>query len=184
MPLPLWPVTVATAKLLEKLSKIKKPSPQEIKNQRAKTDEAIKNCSIQKCPEGRGGTKNNKKDTGGNNQSSGKVKANKIPATTSESVNEKLQKYLLDINHPVGGSKAKWFKKSLGFTQDNFNDLAKQIRFDPSKAIQTGATQYGTKFNQIIKITGANGKEIDVTFGWIRNRDGIVRLVTGIPTKK
>ncbi|MBX9349473.1 hypothetical protein K5M36_20550 [Chromobacterium vaccinii] len=44
--------------------------------------------------------------------------------------------------------------------------------------------QHGIKFNQVIPITGANGKVIDVTFGWIRNNDGIVRLTTAIPTKK
>lgn len=46
-----------------------------------------------------------------------------------------------------------------------------------------GVTQHGTKFNQVIQITGTNGKTIDVTFAWIRNNDGIVRLVTGIPSK-
>ena len=92
--------------------------------------------------------------------------------------------YLLDLNHPFGGSKAKWFKQALGFTQDNLDDLAKQIHFDPSKAIQTGVTEYGTKYNQVIKIVGANGKKIDVTFAWIRNNDGVVRLVTSIPTPK
>jgi hypothetical protein len=35
-----------------------------------------------------------------------------------------------------------------------------------------------------LPITGANGNLINVTFGWIRNNDGIVRLTTGIPTKK
>ena len=107
-----------------------------------------------------------------------------IPATTADSVNKKLQNYLLDLNHPAGGSKAKWFKQALGFTQDNLDDLAKQIQFDPSKAIQTGVTEYGTKFNQVIKIVGANDKKIDVTFAWIRNNDGVVRLVTSIPTPK
>lgn len=63
-------------------------------------------------------------------------------------------------------------------------DLSKQIVFDPKVATQTAITEYGTKFNQVIKITGANGKVIDVTFAWIENKDGIVRLVTVIPTKK
>lgn len=45
---------------------------------------------------------------------------------------------------------------------------------------------YGTKFNQTISITGANRKVIvDVTFAWIKSaEDGVVRLVTAIPTKK
>jgi hypothetical protein len=36
---------------------------------------------------------------------------------------------------------------------------------------------------QVIPITGANGRVIDVMFVWIRNNDGIIRLVTGIPAK-
>lgn len=100
------------------------------------------------------------------------------------SVVDKLDRYLLNKEHPVGGSKAEWFDKALGFNKDNLNDLAKQIVFDESKAVQTGVTEFGTKYNQVINVTGANGKNIDVLFSWIRNNDGIVRLVTGIPTKK
>jgi RHS repeat-associated protein len=103
---------------------------------------------------------------------------------TRQSVDEKLSKYLLNKDHPIGGSKAKWFDQALGFTKDNADDLAKQIVFDPKKAVQTEVTQYGIKFNQVISIKGANGKEIDVTFSWIKNKDGVTRLVTGIPSKK
>lgn len=100
------------------------------------------------------------------------------------SVNKKLESYLLDKTHPTGGSKATWFEEALGFNKSNMSDLSKQIVFDPNTATQTAITEYGTKFNQIIKITGVNGKAIDVTFAWIKNEDGIIRLVTAIPTKK
>jgi hypothetical protein len=103
---------------------------------------------------------------------------------TAQSVSDKLQRYLLNPDHPVGGPKAKWFKEALGFTQDNMEELAKQIKFDPSQAVETGVTQYGTKFNQTIDVVGANGRQIPVTFAWIRNSDGVVRLVTAIPTPK
>lgn len=104
---------------------------------------------------------------------------------SSQSVNDKLTRYLLNMEHPVGGNKAKWFKEALGYTQENMDDLAKQIIFDPNKAVQTGVTEYGTKFNQTISITGANGKIIDVTFAWMKSLDDdVVRLITAIPTKK
>ncbi|WP_432408147.1 RHS repeat protein [Wukongibacter sp. M2B1] len=104
---------------------------------------------------------------------------------TRQSVDDKLARYLLNMDHPVGGSKAKWFKKALGFTQDNMDDLAKQIVFNSKKAVQTGITEYGTKYNQTISINGANGKVIDVTFAWMKSvKDDVVRLVTAIPTKK
>ena len=108
-----------------------------------------------------------------------------LQTLSRQSVDDKLTRYLLNVDHPVGGSKAKWFKEALGYTQSNMDDLAKQITFDPTKAVQTGVTEYGTKFNQSISISGANGKVIDVTFAWMKSAtDDVVRLVTSIPTKK
>jgi hypothetical protein len=102
-----------------------------------------------------------------------------------ESVRKKLDEYLLDPEHEVGGPKAKWFEQALGFTRQNMPELARQIVFDESKAVFTGVNEFGTKYNQVISITGANGKTIDVTFGWIRrNDDGIMRLLTAIPTRR
>ena len=112
------------------------------------------------------------------------VDGTSLPQTTEMSVQYKLYHYLLDPKHADGGSKAKWFKQALGFTRENMNDLAKQIKFDPSKAIQTQKIQTGIKFNQVAEIQGANGKKIEVTFDWIKNNDGVVRLTTAIPTKK
>jgi hypothetical protein len=103
---------------------------------------------------------------------------------TQESINSKLDGYLLNKEHPVGGSKANWFEKALGFNKNNSQQLSSQIIFDKSKAVQTAVTEYGTKYSQIIPIKGVNGKIIDVEFVWIKNNDGIVRLVTSIPTKK
>ncbi|MFI6309357.1 DUF6883 domain-containing protein [Nocardia fusca] len=106
------------------------------------------------------------------------------PGTTEDSVNKKLTNYLLNRDHPVGGPKAKWFEQALGYTKENQADLERQIQFDPATAVETGTTQYGTKYNQTIPIVGANGKTIEVNFAWIKNEDGVVRLVTAIPAKK
>lgn len=103
---------------------------------------------------------------------------------TQESINSKLDGYLLNKDHPIGGSKAKWFEKALGFNKNNSQQLSSQIIFDKSKAVQTAVTEYGTKYSQVIPIKGVNGKIIEVEFVWIKNNDGIVRLVTSIPTKK
>ena len=83
-----------------------------------------------------------------------------------------------------GADKARWFKKALGFTRDNADKLAKQIVFNENVAVQTQVTQHGAKYSQIISIKGANGKVTNVLFAWIKNNDGIVRLVSAIPTKK
>jgi hypothetical protein len=109
--------------------------------------------------------------------------AERIARQSAESVNDKLKRYLLNSAHPEGGPKAKWFEKALGFRQSNIDDLAKQIVFNAEKAVQKECTPHGVKFNQVIEIVGANGKKIEVLFAWIKNNDGVVRLVTAIPSK-
>jgi hypothetical protein len=113
-----------------------------------------------------------------------KVGQIELPTTTKESVDSKLWTYLLDSKHPQGGPKAKWFKEALGFTKENMQDLSKQIIFDPTKAIKTSETPFGIKYNQVINVKGANGRNIDVLFGWIENEDKVLRLTTAIPAKK
>lgn len=105
----------------------------------------------------------------------------KAPVTTAQSVADKLRRYLLNPDHPIGGPKAQWFEKALGFTRANAGDLAKQLVFDEAKAIQTDVTKYGTKFNLLIDVVGANGKTIPVQTAWIRGADGVVKLVTAMP---
>jgi len=64
-------------------------------------------------------------------------------------------------------------------------DLASQIKFDPKTAVQTAVNDFGTQYNQVINIAGANGRTIPVTFAWIKlNGSNAVNLVTAIPTKK
>ena len=47
------------------------------------------------------------------------------------------------------------------------SDLAKQLVFDESQAVRKGLNEHGTLFNQIINVTGANGRTIPITTGWI-----------------
>jgi hypothetical protein len=112
------------------------------------------------------------------------LSASEVANLSRESIKRKLETYLLNPDHAVGGPKAKWFEQALGFTRENSAALESQIVFDSTKAVPTGVTEFGQKYNQVIPIMGANGKTIDVTFAWIRNNDGVVRLVTAIPTKR
>lgn len=104
--------------------------------------------------------------------------------TTEESVRIKLERYLLNPAHPEGSDKARWFESALGFTLHNVGEIAKQLIFDETKAVPTEETPFGQKYEQIIKLTGANGRIIDVLFVWIKNTDGVTRLVTAPPPKK
>lgn len=70
---------------------------------------------------------------------------------------------MLNLDHPIGWSKAKWFRDDLGFTKENADGLARQIVFDPETVVRTVVTENGVKYNQVILITGANGNVIDVT---------------------
>ena len=102
-------------------------------------------------------------------------------AKTASSVIDKLTRYLLNPNHPRGSTMATWYERALGFTQENMGNLAKQIVFDPNTAYVTEVTQFGTKYNQVIPITGANDKVIDVLVAWIELADGTIKLVTTVP---
>jgi hypothetical protein len=87
----------------------------------------------------------------------------------------------LNPEHPEGGTKAQFFERALGYTKENPDGLAKQLVFDQEKAIQTDVTQYGTKYNQTIDVLGANGRTVPIKTAWIRNNDGVVRLITAVP---
>ncbi|GLU32731.1 hypothetical protein Busp01_25730 [Trinickia caryophylli] len=102
----------------------------------------------------------------------------------TSNIESKLNGYLLDPAHPQNQTKANWFSQALGFDQSNWQALASQLYFDPESAVLTKTTQYGQTYEQVIPITGTNGKTINTTFVFIKDNTGTVRLVTGIPAKK
>ena len=108
-----------------------------------------------------------------------------VPATQSNTqIKNKLTTYLLNKNHDVGKSKADWFHKALGFTLDNTDDLAKQIKFDIKKATFQRNNGHGNLYQTVNTIKGANGKKIDVRFNWIiKNGKKQAELVGALPTK-
>ena len=118
----------------------------------------------------------------GNTTSEGAAAAD-AAAKTAESITYTLETYLLNPEHPRGSTMAVWYQKALGFTKQNMGGLAKQLIFDAKTAIETGTNQYGTKYNQVISITGANGKAIDIIVVWIKLPDGTIKLVTTVPVK-
>ena len=65
---------------------------------------------------------------------------------TKESIDIKLNNYLLDPTHKTGASNAQRFKETLGFTKTNADDLARQIKFDEKVVTKTELTQYGQKY--------------------------------------
>ena len=98
-------------------------------------------------------------------------------------VGYKVYNYLLNPDHSKGGPKANWFEQALGFTRENASDLAKQLVFDESQAVRKGLNEHGMLFNQTIYVTGANGRTIPITTGWIIGPDSVPRLTTAFPKR-
>jgi filamentous hemagglutinin len=118
---------------------------------------------------------------GGAQTSVNLTKANRLDTSN---LKNKLEGYLLDPAHSQNQAKANWFQQALGFDKNNWQKLGAQIKFNQSSAAVTKITQYGNTLEQVIPITGTNGRIIDVTFVFMKDNTGTVRLVTGIPTKK
>ena len=99
---------------------------------------------------------------------------------------EKLSEYLLDEHHPVGGSKAKWFR-SLGYDIADPSvlegDLLSQVK--SSEDFEEKKSRFGTKYVVRGKITTPNGNQANVETVWIvESSDNRPRLVTAIPGDK
>jgi uncharacterized protein DUF6883 len=99
---------------------------------------------------------------------------------------EKLNDYLLNLSHPVGRSKAKWFV-SLGYDPAEpmvlEQDLLKQVR--TSDDYTEKGSPFGTKFVVSGIIAAPNGDRANVTTVWIvEPSDNRPRLVTAYPGDK
>jgi hypothetical protein len=99
---------------------------------------------------------------------------------------EKLTDYLLNVQHPVGGGKANWFR-GLGY--DSLKptvleqDLLNLVRTSQDYSEQ--ASPFGTKYVVIGTITAPNGNEANLTTVWIiESGDDRPRLVTAYPGEK
>lgn len=95
---------------------------------------------------------------------------------------EKVRDYLLNLNHPDGGSKAVWFH-SLGYARDQWQELA-----DDLLAIARGGCEFHTEktqFGKKYKAAGSIGRPYhrpgNVLTVWIVENDDPPRLVTAYP---
>ena len=100
---------------------------------------------------------------------------------TRASVDDKLARYLLNPDHPLGSEKARFFERVLGFHRQNAEGLARQLVFDPAAAVFLEENAFGERYGQMIRVTGSNDRSTLIQMIWIRNQDGFVRLVTAYP---
>lgn len=104
---------------------------------------------------------------------------------TAEISSTKFTEYALDPLKDKNKTEA--FKKALGYTKENVNDLVYNIRTNIKnfEAIEKPDNGYGKRYEVIMKITGANGKTANVATAWIEDsKTGITRLTSAYVTKK
>ena len=101
----------------------------------------------------------------------------------------KYDGYLLDESHPVGGSKAKFLKETLGYGKGDGKALHSAISeaIDGKVPNSVEKTKYGTKYKFGTKIKGKDGayREANVIVVVQNNRGKKTwRLITVTPGKK
>lgn len=95
----------------------------------------------------------------------------------------KIVNYALNINHSKGGrDKAIAFKKALGYTQDNADELIKQVYENLAlfPAEHKGHSEFGDRYQVIMNLTGQNGKTAKVLTGWIIDNNAVNPRLTTI----
>lgn len=95
---------------------------------------------------------------------------------------EKLVEYALN---PEKSPKAEAFRKALGYTLENWEELNDNImtHIDESKFVEKGDIGFGMRYEQIIELVGANGKKANVLTAWIDDGEDM-RLTSVYVTKK
>ena len=95
---------------------------------------------------------------------------------------EKVRDYLLNLEHPDGGSKAVWFH-SLGYARDRWQELVDDLlaiaRGCPE--FDTETTRFGIKYKAAGEIGRPNHRPGNVLTVWIVEDDDPPRLVTAYP---
>jgi hypothetical protein len=95
---------------------------------------------------------------------------------------EKICGYLLNLGHPVGGSKAVWFA-SIGYTMGNWQDLANDLLrlAKTSEDFIAKSSPFGVKY----EVSGAIGcpghRPALVMSVWVVEENDRPRLVTAYP---
>ena len=109
---------------------------------------------------------------------------NSISAST---IQEKIQGYFLNSNHPVGKHKAKVLNSVLGYHYENWVELS-DIIFNAVQTSQvsfTEMTKYGIKYKIPITIIGKKKKSMILNTVWqIDNNSNIPRFITTTFDKK
>ncbi len=114
------------------------------------------------------------------------------PVTKSGDVRyskKKVEGYLLNENHPVGGPKAKFMHDVLGYSQSDGklfhqNVVSAITDVAPTKTVET---QYGVKHTYHVYLVGKGGNEVSANVVVVIQKDKgrkTYKIVTVYPDKK
>ena len=115
-----------------------------------------------------------------------------VPVTATKDVRyskKKTEEYLLNPNHPVGGAKAKFMKKVLGYSQSDAQLFHKNVAASlvGKSPFKTEKTLFGTKHTYHTKIIGKNGDAVSAKVVVVIQKDNsrtTYKIVTVYPDKK
>lgn len=95
----------------------------------------------------------------------------------------KVKNYLLNLDHPDGGPKAKFFTESLGIKRNDWRYLADQISGAMSTAwiFRVKNSIHGINHGALIEIRGRNERTAIIQTGWMVKSGESPRLVTAYP---
>lgn len=100
---------------------------------------------------------------------------------------DKIFKYVLNKEHPIGGNKAIVFESALGYNQSNGEALINNIKnnLHNNNSIPKGNKGHGETYEVNMMITGPNGKTANVVTGWIvDNEKNFPRLTSAYVKEK
>ena len=100
-------------------------------------------------------------------------------AASATAADEKFTKYFFNSKNKEGWAKGIAFSSRLGYNEDNWEELKKEILTSASKYpcnnqgnIVRNGVDYGVRFEQKVVLYGINGKPANVLVGWAKDRDG------------
>ena len=99
---------------------------------------------------------------------------------------KKIKDYLLNLDHPDGKSKAKFFAEILGIKREDWEYLIDQISEAMKDAIIFKVTnkKHGISHAALINIRGRNNRTTIIETGWIVETNNRFRLITAYPYKQ
>ena len=106
-------------------------------------------------------------------------------ATEATAAAEKVRDYLLNAEHPDGGSKAAWFQ-SLGYARDRWHELASDLLALAATCenFATVRSSFGVKYVVKGQLGRRSRRSASVLVVWIVEAGRSPRLVTAYPDEE